>query len=75
METGEEEREDGILIPPDQLAPETLRGVLEEFVTRDGTNLAEADRKIEQVAEQLRRGTAEIWYDRSSGTCTVRPSS
>ena len=32
METWEEEREDGILIPPDQLAPETLRGVLEEFV-------------------------------------------
>jgi len=61
----------GIRIPPAALSPETLRGVIEEFVTRDGTNLAEADLKIRQVQAQLSRGTVEIWFDEETRTCNL----
>ena len=61
----------GIKIPPDQLEPETLRGVIEEFVTRDGTNLAEAQTKIRQVRAALDRGTVELWFDARSRTCNI----
>ncbi len=61
----------GIPIPPDALAPETLRNVIEEYVTRDGTDLVDADRKVEQVLALLRSGRAQIWFDEKSGTCNV----
>jgi len=64
----------GIRIPPGDLEPEALRGVIEEFVTRDGTDLAEATTKIEQVEQQLRRGLVEIWFDPESRTCNIVPT-
>ena len=63
--------ERGLRIDPADLDPDTLRGVVEEFVTRDGTNLAEADAKIRQVLAQLERGTAEIWFDQATRTCGI----
>lgn len=65
----------GIRIPFDQLAPETLRAVIEEFVTRDGTDLVDAPVKVEQVQRLLRRGEVEMWFDRDSGSCNILPSS
>lgn len=62
-----------IKIDPEQLAPETLRGVIEEFVTRDGTNLAEAETKIRQVLDQIERGVVEIWFDDATRTCNLLP--
>ena len=53
----------GIRIPPEQLSPETLRGVIEECVTRDGTELTEARTKVEEVFALLRLGEVEIWFD------------
>ena len=64
----------GIRIPPDQLAPETLRSVLEEFVTRDGTNLVDADIKLRQVEALLQRGEVELWFDAETRTCNVLPA-
>lgn len=61
----------GIQIPVEQLAEETLRGVIEEFVTRDGTELSEATTKVAQVRELLRRGEAELWYDAKTRTCNI----
>ena len=61
----------GIRIPPGQLAPDTLRAVIEEFVTRDGTNLAEAETKIREVEELLQRGAVEIWFDKETRTCNI----
>lgn len=60
-----------IRIPPDQLAPETLRGVIEEFVTRDGTDLTDAETKIGQVTELLRRGEVQIWFDETTRSCNI----
>jgi uncharacterized protein len=64
--------ERGIKIPPDQLSPDTLRGVIEEFVTRDGTELTDSKIKIEQVQELLRRGDIDIWFDRITQTCSIQ---
>ena len=57
---------DGIQIPHDQLEPQTLRSVVEELVTRDGTELTEGDRKIDQVISLLELGRVELWFEPES---------
>lgn len=37
----------GLKIPYDQLYPEALHGVIEEFVTRDGTDYGEIEISME----------------------------
>ena len=58
-------------IPHTHLSADALRGVLEEFVTRDGTNLGDAEMKIEQVMRQLDRGEVAIAFDEESETCNI----
>ncbi len=62
----------GIPIPFEDLSDDALRGVIEEFVTRDGTELTDADTKIAQVMALLERGTMEVWFDDTSRTCNLR---
>ncbi len=50
-------------IPLESLAPETLRRVVAEYVTRDGTDTADEEVKIEQVLRQLREGKAQLRWD------------
>ena len=65
------EPEPAVRISPDQLTVEALRGVIEEFVTRDGTELTDADVMADQVREQLRRGEVELWFDPATRTCNI----
>jgi uncharacterized protein YheU (UPF0270 family) len=62
-------------IPYDQLSPEALHGVIEEFVTRDGTDYGEVEipleTKIAQVFAQIKSGKAVIVFDQRSETCTI----
>ena len=58
-------------IPIDQLNPDTLREVVAEFVTRDGTDLTDAKTKIDQVLRALRAGRAELHYDEEEETTTI----
>lgn len=62
-------------IPYDQLNPETLHGVIEEFVTRDGTDYGEVevslDTKISQVLGQLKSGKVVIVFDQATETCNI----
>lgn len=60
-----------IRIAPDQLEAATLRSVLEEFVTRDGTELSDLDSKIAAVRALLESGGADIWFDPETGTCNI----
>jgi hypothetical protein len=66
-------------IPYDQLSIEALHGVIEEFVTRDGTNYGEVevslDTKISQVLGQLKSGKAVIVFDQATETCNILRSS
>ncbi len=62
----------------DQLSPEALEGVIEEFVTRDGTDYGKVEisleTKISQVLAQLKSGRAVIVFDQKSETCTILKS-
>ena len=60
-----------MIIPYQKLSPEALRGVIEDVVTRDGTELADADVMIAQVMRQLERGKVVISYDPQTKTCNL----
>lgn len=68
-------------IPHTSLPKDTLRGVLEEFVTREGTDWgagtpgdqdAELERKVAAVLRQLERGEAVITWDPETETVSLR---
>jgi hypothetical protein len=65
----------GVEIPRDDLSPEALRGLIEEFVTRDGTDYGDVERsvdeKIAQVAAQLASGEARIVFDLEAETTSI----
>ena len=65
----------GVELSPDDLSPQALRGVIEEFVTRDGTDYGDVERslaeKIAQVREQLASGQARIVFDPESASVTL----
>jgi uncharacterized protein YheU (UPF0270 family) len=67
----------GVVIPPDQLAPDTLRGLVEEFVTRDGTDYGAVEQSVAQkvaaVMAQLESGEARLVFDPESETANVVP--
>jgi uncharacterized protein YheU (UPF0270 family) len=63
----EEEVSKPVEIPHTELAPETLRAVIESFVLREGTDYGVQDvpfdRKVADVMRQLERREAVIVYD------------
>lgn len=63
-----------MIIPYQKLSPDALRGVIEELVTRDGTELTDADAKIGQVMAQLEHGRLVITYDLATMTCNIVPA-
>ena len=64
-----------VKIPYDQLSQEALKGVIEEFVTRNGTDYGETqiplETKIAQVLKQLESKDAFIVFDHQSETSTI----
>ncbi|MFT5701463.1 MAG: hypothetical protein ACI8ZB_004358 [Desulforhopalus sp.] len=64
-----------VKIPYEQLSKEALNGVIEEFVTRNGTDYGEAEisleTKIAQVLSQLKSKDAFIVFDHNSETSTI----
>ena len=61
----------GILIPHERLEPDTLRNLIEEFVTRDGTELTDGATKVAQVSRLLASGRAVVWFDEATRTCSI----
>jgi hypothetical protein len=63
----ETDREQPIVIPHRELSAAALRGVLESFVLREGTDYGQRevslDQKVAQVLQQLERGEAQIIFD------------
>ena len=63
----EEEDQTPVEIPHAQLSPEALRGVIESFVLREGTEYGEReftlDEKLAHVMQQIERGEARIMFD------------
>ncbi len=66
---------DPIEVPHGELAAETLRALIEEFVTRDGTDYGAAERtlegKVADVRRQLERGEVRVVFDRETQTVNL----
>ena len=64
-------------IPADALSEDALRGVVENFVLREGTEYGARDftleEKVDQVLAQLRRGEARIVFDPATESVTLIP--
>ncbi|HBA73578.1 MAG: hypothetical protein A2X82_02230 [Geobacteraceae bacterium GWC2_55_20] len=67
----------GIEVPLERIDPDTLRRMIEEFVTREWSELGDAgyslDDKVEQVIGQLKDGTARVVFDITTESCNIVP--
>ena len=65
-----------IEIPQDALPVEVLRRVIEEFVTREGTDYGDRvftlDEKVSHVRSQLESGQAVLTWDEPTQTVGIR---
>lgn len=72
---GEPRPEQGVELAPDALSPEALRGLVEEFVSREGTDYGQVERslasKVADVMAQLATGEARIVFDLESETASI----
>ena len=62
-------------VPHLLLTPGALRAIVEEFVTRDGTDLSAVEQRTEQVLHQLDVGSAELYFEQETATCNILPTS
>jgi uncharacterized protein len=60
-------------IPPDRLSADVLDALIEEFVTRHGTELTDATAKAAQVRAKLRTGEVIIVFDEKHETTNIVP--
>lgn len=74
-ENNGEQQEEGVEVPYQQIDPETLRRMIQEFVSRDGADWGDAgctlDDKVEQVLQQLRQKQAKVVVDMRSQTVNI----
>ncbi|BFM49278.1 YheU family protein [Marinomonas sp. THO17] len=65
------------LIPYDSLAPETLENILDDIVSRDGTDYGNyelsAEQKRQQALQALSSGSAVLLFDTESETIKMVP--
>ncbi len=66
-----------MIIPHRELSPEALQGLIEDFVTREGTGHADMElplkAKAAEVRRQLDNGSCFILYDLEHETFTLVP--
>ncbi|HAG90457.1 MAG TPA: hypothetical protein DCL41_01210 [Bdellovibrionales bacterium] len=71
------EQEAGVEVPYKNLSEDALRGLVESFILREGTdygvNEVTLDKKVSQVLGQLDRGEVQILFDAESESFTLQP--
>ena len=69
---------EGVELDPDQLSADALRGLVEEYVSREGTDYGHTDwsleEKVSQVYQQLERGEARIVFDLELESASIVPA-
>ncbi len=64
-----------VRIPHNQLSPQALQGLIEEIITREGSDYGEVilslEHKVGQVMRQLETGRAVITYDEETQTSNI----
>lgn len=72
------ERPEPVEIPLEALSADALRGVVESFVNREGTDYGARERtldeKVADVRRQLERGEARIVFDPDTESINILPS-
>lgn len=73
----EDEAREPVEIAMADLSCDALRGVVESFVNREGTDYGAVERTLEEkvsdVMRQLARGEARIVFDRGTESVTIVP--
>lgn len=71
----DDHNEAGVDLPYEQINPETLRKMIQEFVTRDGADWDDTgcslEDKVEQVLLQLRAKKIKVVVDLTSQTANL----
>jgi len=62
-----------MIVPHRQLSRAALEGVIEEYVTRDGTELTDAPNKTASVLASLDRGDLVLVYNAEADSCNIMP--
>ena len=66
-----------MFIPHQQLSAEALQGLIEDFVTRDGTDYGENEMtlsvKVAQIKRQLDQGDLVVFFDDRDGSINILP--
>jgi uncharacterized protein YheU (UPF0270 family) len=64
-----------MIVPFEKLSPEALENLIEEFVTREGTDSGYVKGSLEQnvarIKGQLRKKLVHIVYDEKTETCNI----
>ena len=64
-----------MLVPYDQLSPQAVSAILEEFATREGTDYGEQlytlEQKVAMLRRQLERGEIAISFDPQTESCSL----
>ncbi len=64
-----------VKVPHNRLSPEALKGVIEQFISRDGTDSGHIEisfeKKFSNVKKQLDSGRAVILFDQTTGSCNI----
>ena len=74
-ENSSELQEEGVEVPYQQIDPETLRRMIQEFVSRDGADWGDAgctlEDKVEQVLRQLQEKQVKVVFDLRSQSANI----
>lgn len=75
--TDQEEEQPPVTVPYRELSPDALRGVVEAFVLREGTDYGDQEfslsQKVAHVMRQLERGEAGIVFDPNTESVDIKP--
>ncbi len=73
-----DESQEPVIVPQAELSADALRGVVESFVLREGTDYGEREFSLEEklahVYRQLERGEAQIVFDPNTETIDIVPT-
>ena len=65
-------------IPYTEISEEALKAIIQEYITREGTEYGaeeySLERKIEQIKQQLLKGEIKINFDGETQTCNLVPN-
>ena len=65
-------------IPYAEISEEALKAIIQEYITREGTEYGveeySLEQKIEQIKQQLLKGEIKINFDGETQTCNLGPN-